>query len=39
MYIQVTELVSKLGWKGMGLDTNGSPPIPTMSLQGASDSS
>ena len=33
------ELVLKLNWKGMGLNTNGSPPTPAMSLQGASDSS
>jgi hypothetical protein len=38
-YILVTELVSKLGSKGMGLNTDGSPPAPVMSLQGATGSS
>jgi hypothetical protein len=38
-YIRVMELVSKLSWKRMGLNTDGSPSIPAMSLQGASGSS
>ena len=38
-YILVMELVSKLGSKGMGLNTDGSPPAPVMSLQGATGSS
>jgi hypothetical protein len=38
-YIRVTKLVSKLGWKGMGLNTDGSPPSSAMSLQGAFGSS
>jgi hypothetical protein len=37
-YIWVTKLVSKLGWKGMGLNTDDCPPSPAMSVQGASGS-
>jgi hypothetical protein len=39
IYILVAELVSKLGWKGMGLNTDDSPPTLVTSLQGATDSS
>jgi hypothetical protein len=38
-YVLVTELVSKLDTKGMGLNTNSSPLVPVMSLQGATGSS
>jgi hypothetical protein len=38
-YILVMELVSKLGWKGMGLNMDGFPPTLATSLQGATGSS
>jgi hypothetical protein len=39
VYKLVMELVSKLGWKGMGLNTDGSPPALNMSCQGVTGSS
>jgi hypothetical protein len=38
-YKLVRELVSKLGWKGMGLNTDGSPLAVDMSCQGVIGSS